>query len=839
MNINNDTWLIENSVLIRYRGSNYDKIVIPSGVKKIQFSAFDRMYIKHLILPNTIEDAYFNEYLTINKLTIHKVSGRIICSASINELEIYNTEAHLTTRIIENITSGLNVCGIKKITILGQKLSYDYLRNIYKLALDNYIKLVYKKESDFLITDTILVGYTGDSKEVVIPEGIEVIEEEAFLNKYLTNVTLPKSLKYIQDKAFAGCCLEELYLPDNLEYATLTAFTNNMIRKISINNDVTLENKNSKNIFLYKNVKYYFPYLEEIELRAQDLGAIRNIWIAKDVYTKIILENEIEYEILVKFYRINEEELINSNYTIVVMDKNQEKTRYEFTGNTIRDITIGSDISNIDINVIRRTFNLYIDNTDGKAVASFIDFLEANKGYNFPYLYHISIIGIHITKEEKRKLNKLLGNFLGLNIKYNLGPNEEKALKVLPTNETTIKTNGYNDEIIKLLTEINNKISNLNSSAKQVIKSRVEALLEKYKEDLEKIKPKLTFENSTNFGEITLTPKDLKLELITNLNVIIQKLNIENHYYLLQKELEEYEKFLKEQETYEIESVLTTSNKIKYIINTAHSYNLEEYLKELESIIKTTKEQISNYFLRRLKGGILEEESDLSIEFSLKIDSLYNKISHFIIIEKEFKDTNNSELAKDILSIKERIKEFAFFIQPKYQKELNEIVNNYYIEALNNSNKSISDIKQELSKKLNEFLEEINKNSNYYEYANILNSLNPNCPIEEKHSLAILELIEEITKLIYDTKLSKEDQEQASTELKKVLAKWENNIIQNNFSLTNEENFAIPNMPAKIEVHDNTSLQILIIKDLLTIKNSILSYLESLQDYELILHTSK
>ncbi len=68
-------------------------------------------------------------------------------------------------------------------------------------------------------------------KEIIIPEGFERIQSEAFRDcTSLTTVTLPESLSYIEENAFIGCsALEKVILPPSVE---------NIIYNLKANGDI-------------------------------------------------------------------------------------------------------------------------------------------------------------------------------------------------------------------------------------------------------------------------------------------------------------------------------------------------------------------------------------------------------------------------------------------------------------------------------------------------------------------------------------------------------------------------------------------------------------------------
>ena len=60
--------------------------------------------------------------------------------------------------------------------------------------------------SDFKIEGPVLLSYKGTESHLIVPEGIEVIGQDAFFkNSFLKGLVLPDSLKTIESKAFFAC----------------------------------------------------------------------------------------------------------------------------------------------------------------------------------------------------------------------------------------------------------------------------------------------------------------------------------------------------------------------------------------------------------------------------------------------------------------------------------------------------------------------------------------------------------------------------------------------------------------------------------------------------------
>ena len=73
--------------------------------------------------------------------------------------------------------------------------------------------------SDFEIKDNILIKYHGNGGEVIIPNGVTGIGNQAFLScKSLTGVIIPEGVTRIGSMAFSGCTnLMNVRIPDSME----------------------------------------------------------------------------------------------------------------------------------------------------------------------------------------------------------------------------------------------------------------------------------------------------------------------------------------------------------------------------------------------------------------------------------------------------------------------------------------------------------------------------------------------------------------------------------------------------------------------------------------------
>ena len=108
----------------------------------------------------------------------------------------------------------------------------------FKIEKDTKIITMVLEEQEFTNSNTITKGFSKNYpnlKEIIIPEGITSIDEEAFEGCVdLTKITLPSSLKHIGRNAFADCKnLKTVVLPDSI--SEIECWGERRVWKISMN----------------------------------------------------------------------------------------------------------------------------------------------------------------------------------------------------------------------------------------------------------------------------------------------------------------------------------------------------------------------------------------------------------------------------------------------------------------------------------------------------------------------------------------------------------------------------------------------------------------------------
>lgn len=100
-------------------------------------------------------------------------------------------------------------------------------------------------ESDFIIEDGVLTKYNGPGGNVIIPDGVTVIGDDAFNTcRTLSSVTIPDSTKKIGSRSFSHCLsLTSVVIPNSVIEIGEAAFYNcTCLAKITIPDNITLIN---------------------------------------------------------------------------------------------------------------------------------------------------------------------------------------------------------------------------------------------------------------------------------------------------------------------------------------------------------------------------------------------------------------------------------------------------------------------------------------------------------------------------------------------------------------------------------------------------------------------
>lgn len=198
-----------------FRGcKEIEKIVIPNKVKIIEdntFSGCKKLVNVHLSeKTEEIGRSAFSECSELTNITIPKSVLKIQSCAfddciSLKSITIPDSPMVLDSWVFRDCTE------LTTVTIPDCVKYYsDTFKGCKKVKING---------NDFSIHDSDLFNYAGTSPEVIIPEGVETIRDEAFANHTeIISITIPDSVKGIEERTFEKCSqLREINLPDSIE----------------------------------------------------------------------------------------------------------------------------------------------------------------------------------------------------------------------------------------------------------------------------------------------------------------------------------------------------------------------------------------------------------------------------------------------------------------------------------------------------------------------------------------------------------------------------------------------------------------------------------------------
>ena len=190
-----------------------------NGLITIDRCAFMYCDIENLTLPNTLETIERNSF-KLNKSLKEIVipsSVKTICNGAFGQTGLERVQLNNSIQTIE-AGAFFGCDNLKEITGLTDSqiakfwLAYNYTP---------WAKSIVNEEEPFIIDDNNnLVAYVGNENNIVIPDGVEVIGQDAFSGKDMTSVTIPSSVTKIERTAFYGC--------ENLESITIPASVNSI-----------------------------------------------------------------------------------------------------------------------------------------------------------------------------------------------------------------------------------------------------------------------------------------------------------------------------------------------------------------------------------------------------------------------------------------------------------------------------------------------------------------------------------------------------------------------------------------------------------------------------------
>lgn len=480
-------------------------------------------------------------------------------------------------------------------------------------------------------------------------------------NTVVTEVDVPEFVEYIRDNILTDNFITKVTFHEGLKVIGYRSFRKNKINEINFPNTlITIE----KHAFAYN-------LLEELVI-PDSIGYIGSYAFEYNKLKKVKLGKGLR---------------AICNHT--------------FLGNEIENLTFSDNILEIGCSNCDYVKVLNLIDIDFKYFRYFTKKLK----YNFDNLKRINIKFKHeLTYLEKLEFS-MYKNTIYNNI---IIDNEYK--------EETLK-NTEDKEINDLVKEIQDFLSNYSVNV-AAIKTIINELITRYKNNISFSKPKLDLEDSMSI-KLTLDNKNIKitrLELIKKLQDILLTLYEKKDLFLFLEKLDGYLNNTIDDEI---------TNKIKNIYNIGDILEDNTLVNKITSIINKTKKDIENNILGAIKTGISENYTN---NFEIEINNLYeeyqelfNKVKPYIeLVNILESNSNEARISKDILDL-----ELVISTLDKNSKEkfsvLLEDIKTYFINLLKeNINKirdnegyiSLIDIELLVRKRLDVLLQDL-ANTNY------------------------------------------------------------------------------------------------------------------------------
>ena len=225
------------------------EVTIPSSVEKINYESFGNCTsLKKITIPDNVK--------TIDNRAFGSCT-------SVTEIELGTGLIQLGTDYRDYNNPFYHMTGVRKITFNTEKVPttpyadlFQYMNNLETVyvpavSYNDYVerftpyinngRILMSSNDEFVVSDGVLLQYTGEATDVTIPGTVEEISESAFKNnKKITSITIGESVSNIGKSVFSGCtALKSVKLTDKITTIDNYAFNGcTALTEITIPNSV-------------------------------------------------------------------------------------------------------------------------------------------------------------------------------------------------------------------------------------------------------------------------------------------------------------------------------------------------------------------------------------------------------------------------------------------------------------------------------------------------------------------------------------------------------------------------------------------------------------------------
>lgn len=242
----NDEFVVINGNLIQYNGDDpiikipndirvicgkafselegLEKVTIPSSVEIIGEYAFDqcgdlrKVYMSNSV--TTINEHAFNQCYSLENITLSNnlkyIGDAAFYSSGLTSITIPQSVEHIDYHAFGACDNLIDVVIPEDLTNIASNAF------LWTPWVEHIIE---ESKAEFVIVNSKLYKYKGNSDIVTIPNGVTAIMAEAFKNSNIKEVTMPESVTEIGYSAFNSCDkLETVNFSDNIKTICLYAF---------------------------------------------------------------------------------------------------------------------------------------------------------------------------------------------------------------------------------------------------------------------------------------------------------------------------------------------------------------------------------------------------------------------------------------------------------------------------------------------------------------------------------------------------------------------------------------------------------------------------------------